>query len=144
MDDGAGDGVREVGEGGKMGVKEIELLVDVSEMGIVSLAFRRVDRKAGLRDIMPRFRKKNMPIASVMIATTTPTPAPTAEPIATADLEWLSIDEAALELAVLVDIGAGGIPVEALEAGKDADNEDVFIISTVPESLAPLPEALVV
>lgn len=144
MDDGAGDGVREVGEGGKMGVKEIELLVDVSEMGIVSLAFRRVDRKAGLRDIMPRFRKKNMPIASVMIATTTPTPAPTAEPIATADLEWLSIDEAALELAVLVDIGAGGIPVEVLEAGKDADNEDVFIISTVPESLAPLPEALVV
>ena len=144
MDDGAGDGVREVGEGGKMGVKEIELLVDVSEMGIVSLAFRRVDRKAGLRDIMPRFRKKNMPIASVMIATTTPTPAPTAEPIATADLEWLSIDEAALELAVLVDIGAGGIPVEVLEAGKDADNEDVFIISTVPGSLAPLPEALVV
>ena len=144
MDDGAGDGVREVGEGGKMGVKEIELLVDVSEMGIVSLAFRRVDRKAGLRDIMPRFRKKNMPIASVMIATTTPTPAPTAEPIATADLEWLSIDEAALELAVLVDIGAGSIPVEVLEAGKDADNEDVFIISTVPESLAPLPEALVV
>ena len=144
MDDGAGDGVREVGEGGKMGVKEIELLVDVSEMGIVSLAFRRVDRKAGLRDIMPRFRKKNMPIASVMIATTTPTPAPTAEPIATADLEWLSFDEAALELAVLVDIGAGGIPVEVLEAGKDADNEDVFIISTVPESLAPLSEALVV
>ena len=144
MDDGAGDGVREVGEGGKMGVKEIELLVDVSEMGIVSLAFRRVDRKAGLRDIMPRFRKKNMPIASVMIATTTPTPAPTAEPIATADLEWLSFDEAALELAVLVDIGAGGIPVEVLEAGKDADNEEVFIISTVPESLAPLSEALVV
>ena len=144
MGDGAGDGVREMGEEGKMGVKEEEVLVDVSEIGIVSLAFRRVERKAGLRDIMPRFRKKNMAVASVMMATTTPTPAPTAEPIATADLEWSSLDDAALELAVLVDMGAGGIPVEVLGAGKDADNEDVFIISTVPESPVPLSEALVV
>ena len=128
MGGGVGDGVRDMGEGGRMGVKDIEESVDVSRVGPVSLAFRREDRKAGFHVIMPRFRKTNTPTTSVMMATTTPTAAPTAEPIATADLERAESDEAPLEPAVLVDRGGGSIPVDVLWRGTDADNEGVFII----------------